>query len=73
MATVPDPQQNRLLAALPEAEWYRWVAHLEPVDMPLGKALYESLPRGGLVADVVASFEVVFRVDTEVFRKGTRE
>nr|WP_199043118.1 Crp/Fnr family transcriptional regulator [Dyella sp. ASV24] len=42
MATVPDPRQNRLLAALPEAEWSRWVAHLEPVDMPLGKVLYES-------------------------------
>lgn len=42
MATVPDPRQNRLLAALPEAEWSRWVTHLEPVDMPLGKVLYES-------------------------------
>jgi len=42
MATVPNPRQNRLLAALPEAEWSRWAAHLEPVDMPLGKVLYES-------------------------------
>jgi len=42
MATDPDPRQNRLLAALPQAEWSRWVAHLEPVDMPLGKVLYES-------------------------------
>jgi len=42
MATDPDPRQNRLLAALPQAEWSRWVAHLESVDMPLGKVLYES-------------------------------
>jgi CRP-like cAMP-binding protein len=34
--------QNRLLAALPDAEWARWVSQLEPVDMPLGKVLYES-------------------------------
>ena len=37
-----DPRQNRLLAALPEQEWRRWLPHLEPVDMPLGKVLYES-------------------------------
>ncbi|WP_243040102.1 Crp/Fnr family transcriptional regulator [Dyella sedimenti] len=42
MAAVPDPRQNRLLAALPDAEWARWALHLEPVDMPLGKVLYES-------------------------------
>jgi CRP-like cAMP-binding protein len=33
---------NRLLAALPEAEWQRWAPLLEPVDMPLGLVLYES-------------------------------
>ncbi len=37
-----DPRQNRLLAALPDAEWSRWLPLLEPVDMPLGKVLYES-------------------------------
>jgi len=42
MAAVPDPRHNRLLAALPPAEWARWASHLEPVDMPLGKVLYES-------------------------------
>jgi CRP-like cAMP-binding protein len=42
MAAVPDPRQNRLLGALPEAEWARWAPHLEPTDMPLGKVLYES-------------------------------
>jgi CRP-like cAMP-binding protein len=42
MAVVSDPRQNRLLAALPDAEWARWEPHLEPVDMPLGKVLYES-------------------------------
>jgi CRP-like cAMP-binding protein len=42
MATRPDPRQNHLLAALPIAEWTRWLPSLEPVDMPLGEVLYES-------------------------------
>ena len=37
-----DPRQNRLLAALPETEWARWMPMLEPIDMSLGKVLYES-------------------------------
>ncbi|MDO9002425.1 MAG: Crp/Fnr family transcriptional regulator [Aquabacterium sp.] len=41
MTLAPDPRQNRLLAALPEAEWVRWLPQLELVDMPLGKVLYE--------------------------------
>jgi CRP-like cAMP-binding protein len=41
---TPDagPRQNRLLAALPEAEWQRWQAHLEVVDLRLGQVLCES-------------------------------
>ncbi len=42
MASAVDPRQNRLLAALPEAEWARWLPQLELVDMPLGKVLSES-------------------------------
>jgi CRP-like cAMP-binding protein len=42
MSLDNDPRQNRLLAALPEAEWQRWAPCLEPVDLPLGKVLYES-------------------------------
>jgi CRP-like cAMP-binding protein len=42
MVANSEPLQNRLLASLPEAEWARWAPHLEPVDMPLGKVLYES-------------------------------
>ena len=38
---LADPRQNRLLEALPDAEWERWLPHLEAVDMPLGKVLYE--------------------------------
>lgn len=34
-------KQNRLLAALSEAVRARWLAQLEPVDMLLGKVLYE--------------------------------
>ena len=37
-----DPRKNRLLAALPEAEWERWLPQLEWVDMPLGQVLCES-------------------------------
>ncbi len=37
-----DPQKNLLLSALPDAEWAHWLPHLEAVDMPLGKVLYES-------------------------------
>jgi CRP-like cAMP-binding protein len=42
MALAADPRQNRLLAALPDAEWARWLPQLEPVDLSLGKVLYES-------------------------------
>jgi CRP-like cAMP-binding protein len=37
-----DRRTNHLLAALPDAEWQRWLATLETVDMPLGQVLYES-------------------------------
>lgn len=37
-----DPRQNSLLAALQEPVWERWLPHLEPIDMPLGTAIYES-------------------------------
>jgi CRP-like cAMP-binding protein len=42
MASTADPRQNRLLAALPDDEWARWLPHMEEVDLPLGKVLYES-------------------------------
>jgi CRP-like cAMP-binding protein len=48
-APAVDPRQNRLLAALPEAEWLRWQPYLEQVNMPLGKVLYES---GGKLSHV---------------------
>ena len=37
-----DPRQNQLLAALPDAQWARWLPQLELVELPLGKVLYES-------------------------------
>jgi CRP-like cAMP-binding protein len=37
-----DPRDNHLLAALPEPDFARLAAGLEPVDLPLGKALYEA-------------------------------
>ncbi|MDO9610591.1 MAG: Crp/Fnr family transcriptional regulator [Serpentinimonas sp.] len=44
-----DPRANQLLAALPEAEWRRWLPLLEPVHLPLGQVLYES---GGVMSHV---------------------
>ena len=38
----PDRRSNHLLAALPDAEWQRWLSELEFIDMPLGQVLYES-------------------------------
>lgn len=49
MAISPDPKKNQLLAALPDAEWKRWLPQLEVVDMPLGQVLYES---GGTLSHV---------------------
>ena len=42
MASMPDPRANHLIAALPQPEWDRWLAHLEHVELPLGQVLYES-------------------------------
>jgi len=39
---VRNPKTNHLLAALPVADWQRWVPHLELIELPLGKVLYES-------------------------------
>lgn len=37
-----DPKKNRLLAALPDAVFARWLPQLEEVDLPLGQVLHES-------------------------------
>ncbi len=42
MPIDPDPKSNHLLAALPEAEWTRWLPQLESVKLALGSVLYES-------------------------------
>ena len=42
MTLAGDPPQNRLLAALPDADWARWRPEFELVEMPLGAVLYES-------------------------------
>ncbi len=42
LAAAADPRRNRLLAALPEADWQRWLPELEPIDLPHGMVLYES-------------------------------
>jgi CRP-like cAMP-binding protein len=42
MANSPNPRDNQLLAALPQAEWQRWQLQLEPAHLALGQVLYES-------------------------------
>ena len=49
MADTPDPKQNELLAALPQAQIERLLPHFEPVDLPLGTVLYDS---GGTMTHV---------------------
>jgi len=41
MTSNRELKRNRLLAALPEAEWKKWEPSLERVQMPLGLVLYE--------------------------------
>jgi len=47
--TSPTPQQNHLLAVLPEPKCERLFSHLEPASLALGEALYES---GGQLSHV---------------------
>lgn len=42
MHPTPIQSANDLLAAMPPAEWLRIAPQLEPVELPLGKVLYES-------------------------------
>ncbi|ABM38923.1 Crp/Fnr family transcriptional regulator [Polaromonas naphthalenivorans] len=42
MAITVDPRHNHLLAALPDAEWQRWLPQLQWIELPLGKVLHES-------------------------------
>ena len=37
-----EPKDNYLLGALPDAESRRWLPQLDPVDLPLGRVLYEA-------------------------------
>jgi hypothetical protein len=49
VALTADPRANRLLAVLPDAELARCLPHLEAIELPLGKVLYESGIRLGHV------------------------
>jgi CRP-like cAMP-binding protein len=48
-ARTPDPRTNQLLASLGEPEYRKLAAHLEPMPMPLGMAVYESGSAQGFV------------------------
>ncbi|MFJ2990754.1 Crp/Fnr family transcriptional regulator [Collimonas sp. NPDC087041] len=42
MPISKNPKRNHLLAALPDAEWQRWLPHLELIDLALGQVLHET-------------------------------
>lgn len=42
MSSIPAPEQNHLLAALPAVAQQRLLPHLELIEMTLGKVVYES-------------------------------
>jgi CRP-like cAMP-binding protein len=42
MVMTSNSRSNQLLASLPPTEWARWEPHLEAIELPLGKVLYES-------------------------------
>lgn len=42
MLDPTNARKNKLLAALPDTEWQNLLPHLEWVDLPLGKVIYES-------------------------------
>ena len=50
MVSSSNPKENMLLAALPDAQWKRWLPDLELVTLPLGHVLYEA---GGVMKDVI--------------------
>lgn len=39
--TKPIKEQNYLFHSIPSPEWERLLPHIEPVELPLGKVLYE--------------------------------
>jgi CRP-like cAMP-binding protein len=41
MDKLANVKKNHLLAALPDEELQHWLPHLEAVDLPLGRVLYE--------------------------------
>ena len=42
MSAVPAPKQNQILAVLPAADYQRLFPHLDLIELPLGRPLYES-------------------------------
>jgi CRP-like cAMP-binding protein len=48
-STIQSPRQNRILAVIPDADYAHVQGHLEPVQLDLGKALYESGSAQGYV------------------------
>jgi hypothetical protein len=49
LVAVQSPRHNRLLAALPVADYERLLPHLDLVPMELGRAIYESGSQQGYV------------------------
>lgn len=56
MVSVPAPEQNQILNALPAEVRARLFTHLKLVQLPLGKVLYES---GGLLRHIYFPIDVI--------------
>src|SRR5690606_38127186 len=64
MQSLPNPQQNQLLAALPRETMQRLLPHLEPVHLEFGKVLCGSgdiLTHAYFPTDAIASLVYVTR------------
>lgn len=68
-ANYAGPKQNRLLAALPSADYERLLPNLEEVALPLGVVLYESGAKPGYAyfpTDCIVSLGYVMEDGTSV-------
>ena len=70
MPDLPTPLWNHLLAAVPDTDRRRIIPHLEPVWLPLGKALYES---GGKMESVYFPTTAIVSLLYELENGGSAE
>lgn len=69
-AAADDALNNQLLAALSTADRLRWLSHLVPVDLPLGKVLQES---GSIPTHVYFPTTAIVSLQHQLENGGTAE